>query len=164
MWNSHLFLSFRKNHLKGTMRNSPEAEKPPPKWVEAVFWRGQCETHRGYDDLLFWRGPCETHLLRLKNHRQCDWGRFLTGTMWNSPSEALTTFFFDGEILNLPPNEDENTDNENNSQIQRPENALLAENTILAKWSRWRTIGRKHDNDQDDALLAENTILAKYFW
>ena len=112
---------------------------------EAVFLRERSETHRGYDDLLFWRGPCETHLLRLKNHRQCDWGRFLTGTMWNSPSEALTTFFFDGEILNLPPNEDENTDNENNSQIQRPENALLAENTILAKWSRWRTIGRKHD-------------------
>ena len=45
-------------------------------------------TYRGYNDLLFDRDGCETHLLRLKNHRQREWGRFLTGTMWNSPSEA----------------------------------------------------------------------------
>ena len=65
---------------------------------EAVFDGDNAKlTYRGYDDLLFWQGQSETHLLRLKNHRQNEWGRFLTGTLWNSPTEATTTFFFDGD-------------------------------------------------------------------
>ena len=85
----------------------------------------------------------------------------------------------------MPPNEDENTDNEHNSQIQRPEKLYIEVNKCSAERSlpiakyKCRTIGRKHDpckmikmthywpktlslqNDQDDALLAENPILAK---